>query len=208
MFNSKLVRYLLVGGTSFVVEISSLYVLHHVAHLSPTISVAISFWIGFIVAFVLQKTVTFRNKDTKAKDLSAQLLLYSMLVLFNYVFSLSMVYAFSDIAPVIAIRTFTIIAITAWNFILYGKIFAPRLHHVKKAAMTTQSNASPITRFITSKQFAEIYVLLSLFILIVSTLYWALLGAKLQLSNADQLVNSFLFDSLGSCQRCTVTGNA
>jgi hypothetical protein len=44
-------------------------------------------------------------------------------------------------------------------------------------------------------RFAKPYAILSVAILVATTLFWALLSAKLQQSNADQLVDSFLFEN-------------
>lgn len=203
MIKNKLIRYLVVGGTSFVIEIACLSALHYIVNLSPTLSVAISFWIGFLVAFVLQKTITFKNNATSPKDLAAQISWYSLLVLFNYLFSLGMVYALSDNLNVIAIRTITIIIITSWNFVLYNRIFKQK-HHANKSSKIVPTktikheNLAPYKKLVGSKNFAMSYFLLSIVILLITTLYWTLLSSRLQLANADQLVNSFLFNQLSS----------
>jgi putative flippase GtrA len=119
--HATLVRYILVGGSAYLVEMGTLYGLHHGLGLGPLASVAISFWVGFIVAFVLQKTIVFKNYERGAKVLSRQLGIYSLLIVWNYLFTLVMVKLLSDTFSVFIIRTGVIAIITLWNFYLYKR---------------------------------------------------------------------------------------
>lgn len=118
-----IIRYLVVGAVAFVIEMSALFILHNVLKFSSVTSVAISFWVGFAIAFILQKMVTFKNYQKSAKALSKQLVFYTILVSWNYVFSLSVVALLSENFSVYALRTGTIIVIICWNFIIYKLIF-------------------------------------------------------------------------------------
>lgn len=119
----QIVRYIFVGGFSFVIEIATLYSLNQLLHVSPTISVAISFWVGFIIAYTLQKLVTFQNKEKSRKALTKQLIGYSLLVLWNYAFTLLIVELFHASISVIILRTVVIAITTTWNYFLYKKLF-------------------------------------------------------------------------------------
>src|SRR5665811_1863172 len=52
---------------------------------------------------------------------------------------------------------------------------------------------SHLRKIVRKPKFARVYVFVSLVILLATTLLWAILGAKLQQGNADQLVNVYLF---------------
>ncbi|HUC88284.1 MAG TPA: PIG-L family deacetylase [Candidatus Binatia bacterium] len=54
--------------------------------------------------------------------------------------------------------------------------------------------------------FSRFYVWLSLLALLGSSIYWALLGARVQLSNSDQLVDSQLFTNLSTFKGATFPG--
>lgn len=123
---SKLLRYLAVGVTAYLTEMVTLYILLKVVNLSAVSSVAISFWSGFFVAFTLQKLITFNNKEKHATAIARQLILYSLLVAFNYAFSLIVVSALDQKLNVLLIRTITIAIITCWNFIIYNKYIFPK----------------------------------------------------------------------------------
>lgn len=119
----QIIRYLFIGGLSYVIEISILFTLNRTVHLQPTISVAISFWVGFIVAYILQKIVTFQNKEKSRPVIAKQLVGYSLLVLWNYGFTLLVVELFQNNLPVVALRTAVIIITTIWNYALYKILF-------------------------------------------------------------------------------------
>lgn len=60
------------------------------------------------------------------------------------------------------------------------KSFAERLH---------------VVRIVTSSRFAKVYVGLALLLLLASTVFWGVLGALVHQGNADQLVDSYLFEN-------------
>ena len=119
----QIIRYLFVGGFSFVIEIGVLYSLNQGLHLSAAISVAISFWIGFIVAYILQKLVAFQNKEKSRQAITKQIIGYSLLVLWNYSFTLLVVELFHNSISVVVLRTIVIAITTIWNYVLYKKLF-------------------------------------------------------------------------------------
>lgn len=119
MLGAQIIRYLFVGGLAYVIEMSSLYVLHKFSNLSAIGAVAVSFWVGFLTAFLLQKILTFKNHDKRAKAIFTQIILYSLLVGFNYIFSLLMVAILANNINVFIVRTLTIIIVTCWNFYIY-----------------------------------------------------------------------------------------
>lgn len=116
-------RYLIVGGISYLVEMGALYGLHHGLGFSAVKSVAFSFWVGLIVAFILQKLVAFQNYEHSAKTLTQQIGGYGILVAWNYAFSLIATDIFAKHASVFIIRTISILIITSWNYIIYKALF-------------------------------------------------------------------------------------
>ena len=119
----QIVRYLFVGGFSFIIEITLLYILNHTLHIPAAISVTISFWVGFIVAYVLQKLVAFQNKEKSRRAITKQIIGYSLLVLWNYGFTILVVELFHSSVSVVVLRTIVIIITTLWNYVLYKKLF-------------------------------------------------------------------------------------
>ncbi len=125
LLKNRVFRYLFVGGFSYLVEMACLYGLHNGLGLSPTISVAISFWVGFVVAYLLQKFVAFENHDRSKKAVARQLIGYSFLVGWNYLFTLVVVGLFEHMTSIFIVRTIVIIITTLWNYAFYRVLFAP-----------------------------------------------------------------------------------
>jgi putative flippase GtrA len=117
------IRYLAVGALAYLIEMGSLYGLNHVLGLSPVYSVAISFWVGFIAAFLLQKLVTFKNYEKRAHKVARQIVVYSLLTAWNYGFTLLAVKLLSGVTSVFIIRTGVILVVALWNFAIYKRLF-------------------------------------------------------------------------------------
>lgn len=123
MNKNNLKRYIVVGACSYLIEMMALFSLRYGLKLSPIKAVAISFWVGLVVAFVLQKLITFKNYDKRAHIVIGQMAAYGLLVAWNYGFTLVGVKLLSRSVSVFIIRTTAILIITSWNFIVYSKLF-------------------------------------------------------------------------------------
>jgi GlcNAc-PI de-N-acetylase len=80
-----------------------------------------------------------------------------------------------------------------------------RMSSAKNIPRRTRRNKKPLSHLKTHTIQAQLkkifsffspYVFISLFTLSLTTFFWSLLGAKLQGGNADQLINSYLFENL------------
>ena len=121
--NPKLIRYIIVGGCAYLIEMATLFGLKDGAKFSSIKSVAISYWVGLIVAFFLQKIVTFKNHDRRVHVLAKQILMYACLVLFNYAVTLIAVHLLTPKLSVFLIRTIVIALGTIWNYFFYRLLF-------------------------------------------------------------------------------------
>ena len=120
--NSAKGRYLLVGGTVYLLELIVIVVASR-AGASSVIAVALSFWIGLLVSFVLQKVFTFGDRRTHHKILIPQIVAVTLLVLWNFGFTILVTKLLTSVNPTIT-RTIALLITTIWNFYLYQtKIF-------------------------------------------------------------------------------------
>ncbi|HEV2412985.1 MAG TPA: hypothetical protein VGS28_04265, partial [Candidatus Saccharimonadales bacterium] len=71
---------------------------------------------------------------------------------------------------------------------------------------TTPAKRSRATGIIKNPKLQRIYLAISLTALLASCLYWAYLGARVQQTNADQLVSSFLFKNLATFHGAYISG--
>lgn len=111
-------RYVLIGGSVYIFELVVIFVAQELGA-NSLIAVGLSFWLGLIASFVLQKVVTFNDKRLHHKILLSQIIAFSLLVLFNFGFTLLVTDLLAAILPAAVTRTLALAATTVWNFYLY-----------------------------------------------------------------------------------------
>lgn len=111
-------RYLIIGGSIYVLELIVIFVAQHFGA-SAVVAVGLSFWIGLIISFGLQKIITFRDQRLHHRVLIPQLAAFSLLVLFNFVFTLLVTKLLGATVPAAVARTIALAVTTIWNFYLY-----------------------------------------------------------------------------------------
>jgi hypothetical protein len=121
--NTNLKRYIVVGGFAYVSEMFVIFLCLNVLGISDVGTVAISYWFGLVIAFFLQKLITFGNKDKRLHILGKQIFIYAVLVGFNYLLTLLSVSIFAKYINVYIVRTLVIIFITFINYNVYKIIF-------------------------------------------------------------------------------------
>lgn len=111
-------RYLVIGVSVYMLELLIIITAQSFGA-SSVIAVTLSFWIGIFSSFLLQKFITFGDKRVHHRVLLSQIILYSLLVLFNFGFTLVLTKMLSSTMPVVFIRTLAIAITTIWNYYLY-----------------------------------------------------------------------------------------
>ncbi|HVO86430.1 MAG TPA: GtrA family protein [Candidatus Binatia bacterium] len=111
-------RYLLIGGSVYLLEVA-IIIGAQALGANSVLAVGLSFWIGLIVSFTLQKFVTFGDKRTHHKILIPQIIAYSLLVALNFSFTLLVTAIVSPPVPAVIARTVALLITTIWNFYLY-----------------------------------------------------------------------------------------
>jgi putative flippase GtrA len=111
-------RYLLVGGSVYVFELAVILVAQR-AGASAVWAVAISFCMGTMVSFFLQKLVTFGDRRMHHRILLPQLIATTLLVIWNLGFSVLLTKLLQHQLPAVVTRTLALGITTIWNFYLY-----------------------------------------------------------------------------------------
>jgi putative flippase GtrA len=111
-------RYLIVGGSVYLLELVIIF-LAQKAGASAIAAVALSYWLGLVTSFILTKFVTFGDKRTHHRVLIPQLVAVSLLVLFNFGFTLLVTKLLQNWLPAVITRTLALGITTLWNFYLY-----------------------------------------------------------------------------------------
>jgi putative flippase GtrA len=111
-------RYIVSGLIVYALEMLIIIVLQALDY-SSVIAVSVSFWLGLLATFVIHKIVTFKDKRVHHKILARQIVAFLGLVIFNYLFTVVMVYLFKHLLPTIVIRTLTLAITIIWNLYIY-----------------------------------------------------------------------------------------
>jgi putative flippase GtrA len=111
-------RYIVIGGSVYLFELLVIVVAQKLGA-TAVIAVGLSFWLGLIVSFGLQKLVTFQDKRLHHHILIPQLVAFSLLVIFNFSFTILVTKILSPPIPAVLTRTIALGITTLWNFYLY-----------------------------------------------------------------------------------------
>lgn len=117
LYEHNLVRYLFVGGTTFVFDVGLLVLLHGKFKLSLTLSGTISYWSSIIYNFSLNRWWTFNAGENK--KLHEHLLRYGMLLIVNYVFTIAFLWTASHYINYALSKTIAVILQTSWTYPIY-----------------------------------------------------------------------------------------
>jgi putative flippase GtrA len=114
--NGYLVKFLLVGGASFAIDLGILALLHEVGRVDLWLATPIAFLTSLVFNFLVQRKFTFQS-GVRA-HVSA--LKYGALVVFNLVATDVIVNVIADAGQSYAIgKVISTVATTVWNFLLY-----------------------------------------------------------------------------------------
>jgi putative flippase GtrA len=111
-------RYLIVGISVYLFELVVIVVAQALGA-NGVVAVGISFWLGLIVSFAIQKIFTFGDKRRHYKVLVPQIAAFSLLVLFNFSFTVFVAKLLTPAIPAVICRTAALGITTFWNFYLY-----------------------------------------------------------------------------------------
>lgn len=119
------VRYLVIGGSVYIFELAVIAAAQALGA-SDVWAVALSFWLGLLASFGLQKFVAFSDKRVHHKVLLPQIVAFSLLVLWNFGFTVGVTKLLSPMISPFICRTVALAVTTLWNFYLYRtRIFKP-----------------------------------------------------------------------------------
>ena len=196
----RLIKYIAVGLSSYALELITLWACFDLFGLSRIISVSISFWVGFCVAFILQKIFTFNNFDKTKSGLSKQIILYSFLVGWNYLFTVLFVFATKDLLNIYVARGLSMAVIVCWNYLAYGNLIFNKTKKTKTKMSLRKKvfykdnilKSYNIVQF-KSNNSIKIVPFISLVVLFLLIGYFGYYSGRLLLNNADQIADILLF---------------
>jgi putative flippase GtrA len=117
--SKSIYRYIVIGLSAVFIEYSTFYILYSVYTVHLIIANSISFCLGLLTSFFLNRLWTFKSDNFQRKS-HQQFILYSVLATINFVLSnlIISVLKYFVIDPLIG-KPLVIILIASWNFILF-----------------------------------------------------------------------------------------
>jgi putative flippase GtrA len=211
LFASQLARYILAGGLSYFIELSFLLLLHKSGGLSVEAATAIAFWVGLASAFLLQKLFAFQDYQRGVRTISRQMTGFSLLVLFNYIFTLLVVYAIPA-DKIILSRTLALVVTTIWNYFLYKRLIfgnkggSLQLNiesWIRRNLQKTQRFAQQMTALMQKDSSLKILAIVSLFVLLLASVFAGTKATQVQSITSDQFIITYNYSDIGRGQATT-----
>ncbi len=113
-------KYILVGGSTFSIDLGLLFIMHGLLGLNIAASASFAYWISISYNFVLNRHWTFSSHEKKG--LLKHLTLYFVLLVFNFLFTVSFVAILSDHYNYIIVKIVAVILQTSWTYLIYKKL--------------------------------------------------------------------------------------
>lgn len=120
LYQHNLVRYLFVGGTTFIIDLGLLVLLHGVLNINITVATSISYWASIAYNFTLNRWWTFSASENK--KLHKHLLAYGLLLGCNYLFTVLFVSIVSRHINYAIAKTLAVTLQVFWTYPIYKSV--------------------------------------------------------------------------------------
>lgn len=112
-------RYLLIGGSTFLLDILILFTLHSKLDVKIATATSLAYWISITYNFLLNRFWTFSISEKD--DLQKHITSYFLLLVFNYFFTVISVSFMSHYFSYMLAKAFSVIIQMTWTYYLYKR---------------------------------------------------------------------------------------
>lgn len=125
LYRHHFVRYLIVGGTTFVIDFGTLAILHGKFGFGIAASTSVAYWLSVTYNFILNRYWTFDVWEKQS--LQHHITAYLLLLIINYLFAVTFVSFASDHINYLYAKAIAVIIQMIWTYPVYKKyIFVSR----------------------------------------------------------------------------------
>ena len=117
LYNHRIFRYILVGSTTFALDIGLLFFFKLRVGLGLAEATTIAYWVSILWNFIFNRWWSFNIKEIKS--LHKHALTYGILLGFNYIFTLFFVSIISRFIYFGIAKTLAVIIQTSWTYLIY-----------------------------------------------------------------------------------------
>jgi putative flippase GtrA len=122
LYKHHFVRYLVVGGSTFVIDFGILVLLHGKLSVGIAAATSVAYWVSIVYNFILNRYWTFDAREKES--LQHHITTYFMLLIFNYFFVVVFVSYASDHINYVVAKAIAVIMQMIWTYPIYkNKIF-------------------------------------------------------------------------------------
>ena len=119
LFEHKFVRYLFVGGTTFLIDIAILVCLHGYLGLDLTIAATIAYWISVAYNFLMNRYWVFSAQEARRQH--EHILLPGTLLFANYLYTVIALNLLTVYIPYQFAKMVVIIIAVSWTYPIYKR---------------------------------------------------------------------------------------
>lgn len=120
LYQHSLLRYIIIGGTTFALDFFLLVFLHSVTGINLLVAATVSYWLSIAFNFLANRYWSFGATDT---HIVKHLVSYLCLLGFNYLFTLAFLAVATEVGMHYTIAKVIAVAIqTSWTYIAYKKV--------------------------------------------------------------------------------------
>jgi putative flippase GtrA len=116
----RFVRYLAVGGSTFFIDLSVLFLLHGVMKIHLAIAASISFWLSILFNFYANRIWVFSARDKR--KLHEHAVLYGILLGVNYLYTIVAISLLTRFMGYGVAKILILVIQIAWTFPIYKYI--------------------------------------------------------------------------------------
>lgn len=120
LYQHHFIRYLIVGGSTFIIDLGILFSLHLGLKVDLAISTSIAYWLAVIYNFSLNRWWTFSS--TEKENLKKNASLYLVVLIFNYLFTVIFVSLVSKHLYFAVAKVIAVLIQTSWTYYIYKNV--------------------------------------------------------------------------------------
>jgi putative flippase GtrA len=120
LYHHHFVRYLVVGGSTFAIDFTLLFILHGKLGVRLAIATSLAYWISIAYNFMLNRTWTFSARDKS--NLHKHLGSYLILLGFNYTFTVIFISLLSHSMNYLIAKVIAVAIQMSWTYLVYKNL--------------------------------------------------------------------------------------
>jgi len=117
LYRHHFIRYLLIGGTTFIIDFGLLYTLKTRVHTSLVVATSVGYWVSILYNFTMNRWWSFSAAEKNS--LHRHALTYGVLLAFNFLFTIIFVGLVSKVMYFGFAKVIAVLIQMSWTYLIY-----------------------------------------------------------------------------------------